>query len=240
MSGPGADAADALGRAGPVVDDLCRLAEAALPVLPAPAAEVVAVEVGLLRSAFTGLTRDVGAMLAVGGDPELLRATAARWVDGVGAPVSRLVGLADDDALEADDRWTGRAADAYRAILPAQRAALTAVLAACREVDAALNDLAAAITTFWTAAGAACATMLLGLAAALASGSTGVGAAAAVACAGVVVGAANSVLHQLTVLRNATAAERAALARRVADDTAFPLGAWPRSTAVGAGDWTPR
>jgi hypothetical protein len=189
----------------------------------------------------------LGGMLTAAGDPEALRAAGAGWIDDVGAPVSRLVGAASDDVLETDDRWTGAAADAYRATLPAQQKALAAIVATCLEVDATLGDLAAAITEFWIAIGTACLGLVLALAGALGTAATVVGApaAAGIALAGVgaLVAAGSSALSSLGDITTAATARGAALDRRLADSSAFPLGAWPRSThgiSTQARDWQPR
>jgi hypothetical protein len=237
----------ALDQAAGHVDDLCGAVTAALGVLPADVADDAGAHVADLRQAFTGVVAELGGMLATAGDPDALRAAGAAWTDDVGAPVSRLVGVPSDGLLETDDRWTGAAADAYRATLPAQQAALAAIVATCQEVDATLGDLAAAITNFWIAIGTACLGLVLALAGALGFAATVVGApaAAGIALAGVgaLVAAGSSALSSLGDITTAATARAAALDRRLADSSAFPLGAWPRSTrsiSTRAVDWRPR
>jgi hypothetical protein len=229
------------------VDGICGAVGAALDGLPAGLALDARAQVADLRQAFTGVVAQLGGMLTTAGDPEALRAAGAGWIDDIGGPVSLLVGAASDDVLETDDRWTGAAADAYRATLPAQQAALAAIVATCLEVDAALGDLAAAITEFWIAIGTACLGLVLALAGALGSAATVVGApaAAGIALAGVgaLVAAGSSALSSLGDITTAARARSAALDRRLADSSAFPLGAWPRSThgiSTQARDWQPR
>jgi hypothetical protein len=223
----------ALAEAAGYVDALCRGVETVL--VAAPGGGGAAAEVAGLRAAFAGVTADVGAMLVAPGDPSVLRAVGRAWVDEVGAPVSRLVGVASDHVQETDDRWSGAAADAYRAVLPAQRTALAAVVALCQEVDDTLNHLAGAITRFWVAVATACLGLVLALAGALGSAAPVVGPpiAAAVALAGVtaLVTAGSAALSGLSDVTLAAADRSAALARLLADSTAFPRGAWPRSTS---------
>jgi hypothetical protein len=237
----------ALDEAAAHVDGIAGAVEAALAAVPADAAAAARAEVADLRRAFTGVGAQLGAMLAAAGDPAGLRATGAAWTTAIGAPVSRLVGVASDDVSETDDRWTGAAADAYRATLPAQQTALAAVVVTCLEIDATLGELAAAITDFWIAIGTACLGLVLALAGALGSAATVVGAPAAagisLAGVGALVAAGSSALSSLSDITAATAARGAALERRLADSTAFPLGRWPRSTTgVGtdARDWRVR
>ncbi len=226
------DVRAALAEAAGYVDRICCGVETVLAA--APAGVGAAAEVSGLRAAFADVTADLGAMLVAPGDPAVLRAAGRAWVDEVGAPVSRLVGVASDDAQETDDRWTGVAADAYRAVLPAQRTALAAIVALCQEIDDALNVLAAAIMKFWVAVATACLGLVLALAGALGSAAPVVGppVAGAIALAGVtaLVTAGSSALSGLSEITLTAADRSAALARRLADSTAFPHGAWPRST----------
>lgn len=237
----------ALEEAAGHVDGICGAVEAVLDGLPDGLAAVARAEVADLRRSFTGVVAQLGGMLAAAGDPDALRVVGAAWIDDVGAPVSRLVGVASDNVMETDDHWTGVAADAYRATLPAQQTALAAIVATCLEVDATLGDLAAAITDFWIAIGTACLGLVLALAGALGSAATVVGApaAAGIALAGVgaLIAAGSSALSSLSAITTTATARGAALDRRLADSSAFPLGAWPRSTrgiSTAARDWQPR
>ncbi len=226
------DVRAALTEAAGYVDGICCGVETALAA--APGGDGAAAEVAGLRAAFAGVTADLGAMLVAPGDPPVLRAVGRAWVDEIGASVSRLVGVASDHVQETDDRWAGAAADAYRAVLPAQRTALAAVVALCQEVDDTLNHLANAIMRFWLAVATACLGLVLALAGALGSAAPVVGPpiAAAVALAGVtaLISAGSAALSGLSDITLAAADRSAALARRLADNSAFPHGAWPRST----------
>ena len=219
--------ADAAGH----VDGICRAAETAFAAVGVPAPPEVA---GLQRS-FSAVAGRLDGLILGAGDPGALRAAGTTWVEDVSRPVSRLVGAVTDDVLETDDHWRGTAADAYRATLPAQQKALAAVVAICQEIDTVLEDVATAVTRFWIAIGSACLGLVIALAGALGTAATVVGApvSAGLALAGVgaLVVAGNSALSNLTDITGATATRGAALERRLADSTAFPLGHWPRSTA---------
>lgn len=237
-----------LDEAAGYVDAICRTVELVL------AGSGAAADVTALRRSFTGVTTHVTGLLLTAGDPQALRAAGTAWVDDVGRPVSALVGVATDDVLETDDHWTGAAADSYRATLPAQRLALAAIVTTCQEVDTVFEDLAVAITRFWIAIGSACLGLVLALAAALGSAATVVGATAtpgiALAGVGALVVAGTAALSSLTEVTAAAATRHGAVARRLGDSSAFPLGRWPRSTTGistdarvtdGDGsDWRPR
>ena len=229
------------------VDAISRVVEAVLAGLPVEAAAGSRTEVANLREACRAVERQLDGMVVAAGDPAGLRATGARWITDVGAPVSCLVAVASDAVLQTDDRWTGAAADAYRAALPAQQAALAAIVTTCQEVDVILDDLASAITAFWIAIGAACLGLVLALSGALGIAATAVGvpAAAGIALAGVgaLVAAGDEALSSLTEITATAASRSVALRRRLADSTPFPLGAWPRSTTglrPGASGWEVR
>ena len=61
------------------------------------------------------------------GNPTRLSATADRWATEIGGPVSEQVAVAEAGNLEADNAWSGDAAEAYRERLGLHKAALTAV-----------------------------------------------------------------------------------------------------------------
>jgi hypothetical protein len=244
------DIRSGLGRAVACADRIGCGVETVLGGLPGGAGA----DVADLRSSVAAVDAQFATMLAAAGDPAGLRATGTRWLDQVSGPVSRLVGIASVNVTEADDHWTGAAADAYRGTLLAQQAALTAIVATAQDVDTALDDLAAAITRFWIAIGSACLAMVVALAGALVAAGTLAGApvAAAAALTGVaaLIASGNAALSSLTDVTLDAAARGAALERRLADGSAFPFGSWPRSTTDistdaqvtdGDGsDWLPR
>jgi hypothetical protein len=236
----------ALDEAARGVDALCGAVETALGTVPVATTSCVRAELVDLRQAIRSVAEHLRGLLRAAGDPTRLRATGAEWVGSVAGPVSAVVVVASDTVQQADDHWSGAAADAYRATFLPQRNALTAVVAACSDVDVTLTDLAAAVTAFWIAIGTACLGLVLAMAGALGTAASAVGApaAAGIALAGVgaLVAAGDKALSSLTTITATAAARSAALHRRLADDTAFPLGAWPRSTTALAGsvEWQVR
>ena len=229
------------------VDALGSAVETVIAALPPAAAADTRVQVTDLHRTYREVAQQLGGLLLAGGDPAALRAAGAAWVGEVAAPVSGLVAVASDAVLSTDDRWTGVAADAYRATLPAQQSALAAIVTTCQEIDATLDELAAAITAFWIAVATACLGLVLALAGALGTAATAVGApaAAGIALAGVgaLVAAGDEALAGLTEITTVAAARSAGLHRRLVDSSAFPHGAWPRSTTglhPGAKGWQMR
>jgi hypothetical protein len=210
--------------------------------------------VAALRASFDDVADHLGGLLLAAGHPNALRAAGAAWVRDVGRPVSALIGALTDDVLDTGDRWTGPAADAYRAAFAPQQLALSTVVAICQDVDSGFEELASAITSFWIAIGSACLGLVVALAGALGSAATvvGVPASTAIAAAGLsaLFAAVKAALDSLTEITSGAATHGVALRRRLGDSTAFPLEAWPRSTrAIGAdasvtdgdgSDWQPR
>ena len=248
------DVRRALAEAAGYVEALCCAAGSVLAAAGGGAGPAVdpMVDPGALRRSFDEVAGGLGQLLLAAGDPDALREAGAAWVQEVGRPVSALVGLLTDDVLETDGRWTGVAADGYRATFAAQRLALSAVVAVCQDVDSGLDDVASAITRFWIAIGSACLGLVVALAGALGSAATVVGVPAATAIAvaglGALFVAVDAALDSLTEISSNTASHGVALRRRLGDSTAFPLEAWPRSTVdtdarVTDGDgsgWLPR
>jgi hypothetical protein len=224
----------ALDQAASLVDELIATVEAVLIGLPDTDTTGPRTDLAELRRRFDDAVGRLDHLLATAGDTTVLRRTGAAWVGRVGATTSRLTGVAALNVTRVDDHWTGLAADAYRNTLPAQQAALSAITFTSHEIDATLNDLASAIVRFWVSIGTACVGLVVTLAGALGSAATVVGAplATGIALAGVgaLVTAGSAAIATLTDITTGAAARSAQLERRLATDTAFPLGAWPRST----------
>jgi hypothetical protein len=171
---------------------------------------------------------------------DALRAAGAAWANDVGATTSRLAGYSTLNGVRSDDYWTGMAADAYRNTLIPQNTALTSIKTVGDEIDATLNDLASAVTTFWVAVLGALGAFEVAVLAAAASAATVIGApvAAGIIIAAIVAfaGALFAAISAYTAIANDTSNRSAELERRLSNDTAFPAGAWPRSTTPISGD----
>ena len=228
------DIRSGLGQAATLVDELVASVEAVLDGLPDAAVAGARAGLAELRRRFAEAVHRLDHLIATAGETTVLRRTGSAWVDGIGATTSRLAGVAALNITRVDDHWTGLAADAYRNTLPAQQAALSAITFTSHEVDATLNDLASAIVRFWVSIGTACVGLVVTLAGALGSAGTVVGVplATGIALAGVgaLATAGTAAISNLTDITTGAAARSAELERRLATDTAFPLGAWPRST----------
>ncbi|MFI5931789.1 hypothetical protein [Actinoplanes sp. NPDC051494] len=163
------------------------------------------------------------------GSPTALIATADRWSDLVGAPVSGKVQAADAGLLDVDDHWDGAAADAYRQTLPVQRSALENVTKVLVDgITMALADVAKGIYLFWGILVGALLTFVVGLITALASASTVFGLPAAPFIAAGAAGLASGMVVGAGLNLEATcAAASTALRRSLADNTGFSDGHWP-------------
>ncbi len=163
------------------------------------------------------------------GSPSTLTSVADRWSLGVGSPVSARVGEADLGSLEVDDTWSGSAAEHYRQKVPLQKAALTGIKTTFTDgISTALKDLSLAILVFWGACLAGIAALLVCAFTAIASTATVFGAPAApfilgggIAIFAVAFWAANQIL--VAQARSANSV----LTQKLADNTAYPGGAWP-------------
>lgn len=182
---------------------------------------------------FRVLIDSIGEFLSFAGNPDALRATGETWTLDVGARASGVASLATFDAVQADDRWMGVAADAYLRSLPRQNAALVAVKAATDDLQTVLNDLATAILEFWISIATALATLVGGLLVAAAGVAAVITAPAAIIGAGAAIAAAIAALNSAVDAFGSIAADSAAAAvelqQRVADGNAFPRGEWPVS-----------
>jgi uncharacterized protein YukE len=169
------------------------------------------------------------------GSPDALYTAARTWSSSVGGPVSETVGQVDASVLTVDDTWNGTAADAYRQLLPAQKAALTAVKTVFTDAIAtALSGLAKGIYVFWGALAAAIVGLATGIVAGLASASTILGLPATpviIVSAGLV--AAAAIAAGEWNLGSTAADLNTTLQEKLAESTAFPGGHWPSAGLAG-------
>jgi hypothetical protein len=177
---------------------------------------------------------EVRAWLATAGDPIALELAAAGWDEAVGGPVSGLVQLGAGERPELSSSWTGDAAEAYLAVLPAQGTALEAIQATAADVRAALTDFATAIRAFWSEIDNAVTSALVGLVTAVSTALTGVGSIIGVLLAlGTMAAFATSVGQArsgFTAFTAAATGQGGGLAARLHDDAGFGTARWPRST----------
>jgi uncharacterized protein YukE len=172
--------------------------------------------------------------LATAGDPIALELAASGWIEEVGGPVSGLVPLGAAERPELNSSWTGDAAEAYVAVLPAQGTALEAIQDTAGDARAALTEFANAIRSFWAGIDNAILTAEAGLATAVGTAITGPGAILGVLFALGTVAACAVALGQEWSAFNTFTGDAAnhggELNTRVHDNAAFGNAEWPRST----------
>lgn len=207
---------------------------AVLDQLPGDLVDGVRRSAADLQRLFAEQAATLRELLARAGDDVALLAAGSSWSDRIGGVARGLAAQVAPDSVRAADHWTGTAADAYRGTLPAQQAALAAIGATAEEVDATLTGLADALLAFWSAILRSLIVLDLGLATAAAGTATGVGTAAGLthAVATVLVFDAEVTAASGSLTGAVTEAESRGreLDRRLSAGTAFPGGAWPRST----------
>lgn len=178
--------------------------------------------------------------LAYVGDPVALTNAAQAWATDIGGTAGSLAAVSTLNGVTVDDFWTGMAADAYKNTLPAQATALTAIKTAGDELNSTLTELAGAIGRFWIAIGEAVLTFVIGIGTAVAATETTIGIPIGVglglAVAGGLGHAAKSAVDALIDISTDTETRATALVNRLANDVAFPRGAWPRSATPISSD----
>lgn len=178
--------------------------------------------------------REVGEFFTQPGWPPALFSAKAAWTTEVGGRVSALVSTATLDETQSDDRWQGRAADAYRNTLPRQKDALTAIKAASDEIGDALNNVAFGIIAFWVAIAGAIVAFVAELIVEAGAAATVAGAppaaAGAVASTIKVIAVVAGIVGLLVTYLSTVSVQTNDLNQRLANNDAFPRGQWPRST----------
>lgn len=111
---------------------------------------------------------EIGEFLTKRGEIDLLRTVSEQWSDRVAAPLKDVSGALNLDKHRSNIEWEGRAAEAYKALVPAQAGAVTSLQGAADKMVTALDSLANAIEMFWVAVGVAVVTFVVGLVAAIA------------------------------------------------------------------------
>lgn len=85
------------------------------------------------------------------GNSERLREVGVQWADSIGNVLGEIADTVSPDKLRTNIEWTGRAAEAYRATVPAQGEALTGLKDLAIEMRTSLDSLAESIDDFWQA-----------------------------------------------------------------------------------------
>ncbi|AHI00450.1 hypothetical protein GCM10010174_64620 [Kutzneria viridogrisea] len=171
----------------------------------------------------------INQMLTQRGDSDRLKQAGDAWVDQVGNPAGDLAGSLSLDKLRTTVDWSGRAAEAYKASVPAQVSGLGGIKDLANQMKSSLVNLANAIDNFWLAIKAALVVFAVGAVAAIATACTVVGLPAAIAAiataVGVSVGLVVTAVTSMQSLTQTIAVEQGNLKQKIHDD----LGSWART-----------
>ncbi|GAA4858656.1 hypothetical protein GCM10025787_49010 [Saccharopolyspora rosea] len=155
------------------------------------------------------------------GDSTALREKSQRWADAVANPIGDIAGHIALNKLAANVEWTGRAAEAYKAMVPAQAEGLTNLKNLALQARNSLNNLANALDSFRMAMVVALGVFAVGIVSAIATACTVVGTAAAVALLATTVGACLTVITTAVMAMNSYMqtihTEQTALAQKTHD-----------------------
>lgn len=155
------------------------------------------------------------------GSPTRLHQVADDWVNKVGNVVGDIAGRVGLDKLQTNLDWEGRAAEAYKATVPAQVSGLNSVKDLADQLRSSLDNLGNGIEAFWTAMAVAAGVFVVGAIAAIATACTVVGIPAAIAAigtaAGVSIGLVTTAIVSLQSLTNTVSSEQNTIAQKVHD-----------------------
>lgn len=140
--------------------------------VPWPASELIGpIEDGMERLAreMQKFWDEVNQLFEQRGDPDRLRQAGVAWADSIGNPLGDIAGNIGLENHKTNLEWTGRAAEAYKALVPAQKEALGGLKDVAITMRTSLDDMAESIEDFWQAIVIAFVSFLVGVAAAIAS-----------------------------------------------------------------------
>ncbi|MGP4019342.1 hypothetical protein [Saccharopolyspora sp. 5N708] len=163
------------------------------------------------------------------GDATVLRVKSEIWASAVANPIGDVAGDVALEKLDANVDWTGRAAEAYKAIVPAQADGLTGVKDLALQIRNSLNSLANALDAFNMAMIIAVGVFIVGAVGAIAAACTVAGAGAAVgaiaSAAGVSIGLVTTAIVAMNSYFDVIEVEQIALQQKIHDVGS----AWSRS-----------
>ncbi|MCA1674551.1 MAG: hypothetical protein LC799_20970 [Actinobacteria bacterium] len=114
------------------------------------------------------------------GNSDRLREAGVQWAEGIGNVLGDIAGTVSLDKLRTNIEWTGSAAEAYRATVPAQGEALTGLKDLAIEMRSSLDSLAESIDNFWLAMKIVFVTFVVAIVGAVVAAATVVGIPAAI------------------------------------------------------------
>ena len=206
------------------------------PVLVSP--EVVAAAREALqkvRDAVAPVFDRVGQLLEQPGDPDRLRQAAAGWT-AIGNRLGATAGDVGLDRMRSNIEWTGGAAEAYKAMVPAQAEHLGTMKTQCVGLATSLDALAEQIDSFWTALTIALVAMVAAFAIAIASALSVVGIPAACAVLLTALAGGVAMIGTLVLQRDALG-DRIATEQRAMAQSLDEIGpTWPAPNTAALAD----
>lgn len=177
----------------------------------------------------------INTVLSEPGSPDALNRAAQAWTNQVENIVTSVAGTLSPDQLQSGNDWTGIAANAYKATIPVQTSALGAIKTAANQMATSLTTMANALNSFYTALKVALASFLVAIVAAIAACCTVVGTPAGITAlitfAGACVTAIGAEIKALVDISNSANTTNTTIVQTLNDNTTFPNGSWPVSTA---------
>lgn len=176
------------------------------------------------------------------GDPEKLKQFADEWRESIGNRIGEIAGDIRLEKMRSNIEWEGRAAEAYKTIVPPQSEGLEGIKSLAVQINASLKSLANGIEDFWTAILIAFGTFVVAIAAAITGAATVVGIPAAIAAVLVAVGACIALVTTAIISRDAVEDTIKAEQDTIAQGTHDIGTEWTRSktSMSDPGDWEAR
>ncbi|HEX8345115.1 MAG TPA: hypothetical protein VF657_10265 [Actinoplanes sp.] len=238
---------DTLARAEKLIDEvnanvatLFDRADRAMRLLPPGLSHTLADTLVALRDLIARFFEEYAKIVHNPGWPFGLMAAADDWTSRIGGPISQLSAQLSPDQMRTDNHWRGRAADAYAAVLPSQQKAIDAIKATTDAIDTNLTKTAYGIFALWAGVILALVGFVAELAVEAGAAATVVGAPPAAAGAGLstakVIGLVVACVALFVTFVGTIVDSVTTLNQSLHSDTAFPGGAWPRSTTTDFDD----
>ncbi|MEU6266873.1 hypothetical protein [Saccharopolyspora shandongensis] len=198
--------------------------------VPQPVKDAIAWCAELLEEAATAVCEVIVDLLKAAVAPILMYVRAWEW-QSLRGRASSVAGRLTPEALIADDKWHGAAADAYTAAIKPQGQAATRIGTIAGKTAGALALCASAGVAFYVSLGFILAKYIQTMVAAIAAFESAVfswaGAILVVEETTVGGGLITAAVGALATVVATQAAEMVALHGEAVDGTDFPLGAWP-------------
>ncbi|MGH3947833.1 MAG: hypothetical protein ACRDSE_01725 [Pseudonocardiaceae bacterium] len=176
------------------------------------------------------------------GDPDKLKQFADEWRESIGNRIGEIAGDIKLTQMRSNIEWEGRAAEAYKTIVPPQSEGLEGIKSLAVQINTSLKSLANGIEDFWTAILIAFGTFVVAIAAAIIGAVTVVGIPAAIVAVLVAVGACVALIATAITSRDAVEDTIKAEQDTIAQGTHDIGTQWTKSktSMSDPGDWEAR